>query len=218
VSQSQLATARADLYRLALNGTLTISSSFATAVTDVIAFTTEIIEQGFEKAVAEVPSADDLGNRPFIEVADALVERHLRFHQERDAASYRKSLTEAYIRAAGPQYVFEPLRKTRLVRSLRSSGATKFAAMLFSFHLFNLAKEAIHDELRMKVQDVRRFELYLHRLESICSQAVKAAVDAVKSDPKEKGWALAVAGEIERQLLNLCRDQRNVPNEDATTG
>jgi hypothetical protein len=59
---------------------------------------------------------------------------------------------------------------------------------------------AIQDEIRAKTPDVRGFELYMLGLEAICRNAVKVAVQAESSAPRET-WAAAVARRIEDQLL-----------------
>ncbi len=132
-------------------------------------------------------------------MADAIVEHHTRLVQGPDREIIRKSLLEAYIHAAGPQYVFGLAGKTRLVRSLRQFGAERFAALIFSLHLFNVISLAIQDEVRENAPDAKTFELYMLGLETICRDAVKAAL-STEAAPMDKKWAQVLAKNVELQL------------------
>jgi hypothetical protein len=140
-----------------------------------------------------------LADRPFVQIADVIVEHHIRLVQGPDRDIVRKSLLEAYIHAAGPQDAFDPVGKTRLARSLRQSGAAKFAALIFSLHLFNVVSLEIQDEVRADMPDAKTFELYMLGLETICRDAVKAALNTEETEV-DKPWTRALARKVEMQL------------------
>ena len=107
---------------------------------------------------------------------------------------------EAYIHLAGPQAVFGPPGKTRLVRSLRKYGDRDFAGLIFSLYVFNVISLAIQDKVREKMEDARSFELYMLGVEAICRETVECALK--KSGPKvDRAWASAVARNIELYLF-----------------
>jgi hypothetical protein len=198
-----------------------ISEEFLDVLEDVSGLAAAIIRDGFREAVGRLPNfVPGSADRPFIEIADAIVEHHTRLVRGPDRDIVRKSLLEAYIHAAGPQYAFGSVGKTRLVRSLRQSGATKFAALIFSLHLFNVISLDIQDDLRADMADAKTFELYMLGLETICRDAVKSALNAIETEGANGGplydqpgshspplqlgtdgrWARALAANVEMQL------------------
>ena len=196
------ASIKADLQQYLRKKRTLFSPAFGKVVADVSLFTSTIVRDGFEIAFAQSPAhANVQPGRPFIEVAEAIVEHHLRFVREPERDIIRKSLLEAYTHVAGPQHILEPLGKTRLVRSLCRSGTRKFVTMLFSLHSFNVICIGFQDELRKRMPDVKSFELYMLTVEAICCDAVTAAVKSQKAKVDEK-WANAVARDIEAQLLH----------------
>ena len=204
----QLATIKADLHRYLSNRKSLLSLEFNAVVEDVAAFTSAVICEGFDRALAALPNFfQELLGRPFIEVADVIAEHHLRFAQTSERDVVRKSLLEAYIHAAGPQYVFRPPDQKRILRSLRRAGPRNFVAMLFSLHVFNLISMAIEDEVRVKMTDVTTFELYMLGVETICQTVVKGAVKNERTVVDER-WVKAVAMNIEAQLLNIPLNRR----------
>ena len=199
----ELVSIKADLRQYLRKKPAFISPEFSKVVADVSLFTSAIVRDGFEIAFAQSAAhANVQPGLPFIEVAEAIAEHHLRFVREPERDIVRKSLLEAYTHVAGPQYILEPLSKTRLVRSLSRSGSSrKFVTMLFSLHVFNLICMGFQDELRMRMPDVKSFELYMSNVEAICCDAVAAAVKSQRAKVDEK-WAKAVARSIEEQLLH----------------
>ena len=199
----QLARIKADLHRYLRDTKPLISLEFSAVVADVTGFTAAILQKGFRKALAQLPNTSEgLSGRPFIEVADVIVEHHLRFVKETEREIARKSLLEAYIHAAGPRDVFAPPGKTRLVTSLRRAGPRNFAALLFSLHTFNVVCMTIQDKVRTKMPDVQSFELYMLGAETICRDIVTDAVKTQGTELDER-WARAVAESVEAELLHL---------------
>src|SRR5262249_27515834 len=148
-------TIKADLHQYLSKRETLLPAEFSAVVADLAAFTSAIIHDRFEKALMQLGNlGDDLSSRSFIELADIIAEYHLRLFQGPERDVVRKSLIEAYIHAAGPQYVFGPPRQTRFVRSLRRWGPRNFAAVFFSLHVFNTISMAIQDEVREKMPDV----------------------------------------------------------------
>jgi len=103
-------------------------------VADVTAFISAIVKDGFQKAFAQLPNFfEGLSGRPFIEVAQVIVEHHLRLVKKPEREIVRKSLLEAYTHAAGPRYVFELPGKTRLCELIAAFGSKKFCRDAFFF-------------------------------------------------------------------------------------
>jgi hypothetical protein len=203
VERHEIANIKADLQKyLQTQGEL-ISMEFIKVVVDVALFTSAVSHDGVEKALAHsAAQAKVQAGRPFIEVADAIVEHHLRDVQEPERDIARKSLQEAYTHVAGPQYILEPLGRTSFVKSLSRPGSSrKFVTMLFSLHVFNRICMGFQDELRTRLPDEKSFQLYMSTVEAICSDAVTAAVKSQKAKVDEK-WATDVAKSIEAQLLH----------------
>jgi hypothetical protein len=221
MSVPQAAAVRTHVCRHLNQGNVLISSEFTTVVNDVVSCAFEIAGNGFERALArrrDFPRG--LFELPFIEIAEILVDYHLRFMEGRERDIARKSLLEAYIHAAGPERVLVQPRRTRFVRSLRGSDPRQFAAMLFSLFVFNVLSRAIDDEVRTRVSDVKQFELYMLNVETICRSVVE---DAVKSVPlvatqPDKCWIKTVAQNINSRLRHLSADMEAVDNCDRATG
>src|SRR5438093_314643 len=186
------------------------SPEFSTVVADVSLFISQTVRDGFETAFAQLPVHGKVkSGGPFIEVAEAIVECHLRFVRQSERDIVRKSLLEAYTQFAGPQYILEPVSKTRLVGSLRRSGSNrKFITTLLSLHLFNLICIGFQDELRARMPKVKSFNLYMSGVETVCRDAVAAAAKRQTGNIDEK-WAKAVAKNIEAQLLHSPVRPRN---------
>jgi len=201
VTELQLASIKADLPRYLRERNAHISSEFCAVVVDTNDFISTVICDGFEAAIAQLPNfVVGLCDRPFIEVCAVIAAHHLRFVEvkpEREVV--RKSLFEAYFHAAGPGNVFKPPLETGFVRTLRRSGSRNFAAMLFSLHVFNMVCMAIEDEVREKASDISAFELYMLGVETICRDAVRAAINANKSEVDEL-WANNIARSVEARL------------------
>jgi hypothetical protein len=215
VTVIQVASIKTDLLQLVSSRTALFCTDFAAVVEDVAVLTGGIIRDGIAKALARLPDfAPGLLDRPFIEVADVIVNHHVRLIPGPECEVVRKSLLEAYIHAAGPNSVFGPPGKTRLVRSLRQYGERNFAGLIFSLYLFNVISIAIQDKVRQEVPDARSFELYMLGVESVCREAVESAVHKIGSVANRE-WATAVAKHIERQLLqgpSQDRGSRGVPS------
>jgi hypothetical protein len=184
------------------NRPVLIPTIFATVIEDVAFFTTAIVEDGLAKAFASLPGfTPDFLERPFIAVADLIAEHHVRFIQGAEREIIRKSVLEAYIHAGGPQAVFGPTGKTRLVRSLRQYGEHNFAGLIFSLHLFNLISLAIQDNVRENMTDARTFELYMLGVEEICRETVDCAIKPSGAGRVDRDWSAAVMKQIEMQLM-----------------
>ena len=200
MKELELENIKKDLYQYLRNKNALFSPEFSKVVADATRFTTAVVRQGFETSFADSPARVSVHpDRPFIELAEALVDHQIRFVRQKDREMVEKSLLEAYTHVAGPRYVFESPRKTRFVHSLRRSGPKKFAALLFSLHLYNLICALIRDDLRMRISDVRCFELYLQNVEAMCRDIVNNAVK-VPTTEIDEAWASAVMASIVRQL------------------
>src|SRR5262249_15117374 len=131
VTATRLGSIEADLRLYLRENYAPVSPEFTAVVGDVIRFTSAVVEKGFRRALAELGnSVDGLADRGFIEVADVIVEHHLRLEHGPDRELVRKSALEAYLHACGPQYAFEPPAKTEFLRSLRRWNSRDFAAQL----------------------------------------------------------------------------------------
>src|SRR5262249_211860 len=146
-----------------------------------------------------------------------IVEHHLRLAKPADREVIRKSLLEAYIHAAGPEYVFERPAKTHLSRSLRRSGVANFAALVFSLHTFNLLSMLVHDALRAEMPDVKSLELYMLALEGVCRNVVEDAVKTQRANVDHK-WAKAVAKSIEAEIFQLPAKKTKSHHHSIVTG
>jgi hypothetical protein len=172
-------------------------------IADIRAFASLAICVGFEKAVAQLPNfVNGLTDRIFLEVADFIVEHHLRLVHEVDRDVLRKSLLEAYIHLAGPRQVFKPPMRTMFERALRRSDWRAFVGLFLSLHVFNVVSLAAQDEIRMRMPDVESFESYMNSVETVCSDMVKAAFDAERSQLDDR-WVSAVTRNLEVQFLRL---------------
>jgi hypothetical protein len=201
VKELEIANIRADLCEYLRNKNVLISLEFSKVVAEASRFTAAVVRNGFEKALADSPAHVNVEpDRPFIEVAEALVDHQIRFVRQADREMVQKSLLEAYTFIAGPRYVFEPTRRTRFVAALRRSDPRRFAALLFSLHLYNLICALIRDDLRTRIPNVKSFQLYLMNVETICRDTVKAAVKTSAADI-DSGWAKSTIKTIEKQLL-----------------
>jgi hypothetical protein len=202
--QVEQASIKADLQQYLQKKHAFISPEFSQVIADVNLFTSAIQRYGLETALAQSASyANVQPDRPVIEVVEAIVDHHLRLVREPERDIVRKSLFEVYTHVAGPQYILEPLSKTRLVSSLcRPGSSRKFVTMLFSLHVFNLICIGFPDELRTRMADVKSFELYMSIVEAICCDTVTAAVKSQTAKVDEK-WAKAVARSIEAKLLHF---------------
>jgi hypothetical protein len=200
VKELEIENVKADLYQYLRNTNGLISPEFSKVVADAARFTAAVLKSGFEVAFADSPALKSVQpDRPFIEVAEALVDHQIRFVRPQDREMARKSLLEAYTHIAGPRYVFEPARKTRFVQSLRRSEPRKFAALLFSLHLYNLICALIQEDLRRRIPNVKAFQLYLLSVETICRDTIKDAVKVPAAEIDE-AWAKVVLKNVERQL------------------
>jgi hypothetical protein len=201
VKELQLVNIKRDLYQYLRNKHAIIAPEFCRVVAEANKFTEAVVRNGFEAAFVDSPAHVSVqSDRPFIELAEALVDHQTRFVRPDDLEIAQKSLVEAYIYIAGPRFVFEPTTKTRFVASLHRSEPRKFAALLFSLHIFNSICALIRDDLRVRIQDVKSFELYLLNVETICRDIVKEAVK-IPGTQLDESWAKSVIRRIENQLL-----------------
>jgi len=190
-----------DLDQYLRNKHALIAPEFSEVVADATAFIEDVLRNGFEAACSRLGEHVNVQpDRPFIEVAEVLVEYHIRFVRETDSELSRKSLLEAYTHVAGLQYVFEPTKKTRFVRTLRRSEPRKFAGLVLSLHLYNVISAYMHNELRRRIPDAKALELYLLNLEAICQQLITEAMKTQRAT-SDKAWAIAVIREVETKLL-----------------
>lgn len=179
------------------------SPEIRAVVADVSAFASLAIRMGIEKALAQLPNfIEGMTDRLFLDVADFIVEHHLRLVHEADRDVVRKSLLEAYIHAAGPRQVFKRPAQTAFERVLRRSDPRAFAALFLSLHVFNVVSLAAQDEIRTKMPDVESFESYMNGVETICRNMVKAAFEAERSEVDEL-WPAAMTQNLEVQFLQL---------------
>jgi len=203
VNAYEVASIKADLQKHFGKRCGLISPEFSKVVADVSLFTSAIGRDGLQTAIAQLGDRANVEpGRPFIEVAETIVQHHLRFIREPERNIVRKSLLEAYTHVAGPQYILEPFSKTFLVRSLcRSGSSRKFVEMFFSLHVFNLICLGLYEDLRAKIPDEQSLQLYLSMVEALCCDAVTAAVKNQRAKVDER-WATAVARSVEAQLLH----------------
>jgi hypothetical protein len=204
VAAVQLAQVSAYLHQYLRGRNALFSPQFSAVVADVATFAAAILRDGLEQAIDHLHGKPKgLRGRPFIEVADVIVEHHLRLTTQADRELVRKSLLEAYIHIAGPQYVFDRPGKTRLARSLRRLNVVNFAALLVSLHTFNVVSFAIQEDLRSHMPDVKSFELYMLAVEGICRNIVEDAVKTQRAGAVGEKWARAVTKAVESQLLQI---------------
>jgi hypothetical protein len=218
VKELELSKIKGDLYQYLQNRNSLISPEFCKVVTDATRFVAAVAQNGFEPTFAASPAHLNVqADRPFIEVAEALVDHQIRFVRQTDRELVQKSLLEAYMHIAGPRYVFEPTHKTRFVQSLRRSEPRKFAALLLSLHLYNLVCALIQDDLRRRIANVKSFQLYLLSVETICRDVVK---DSIKRPAAEidTAWAKSVIRSIEDQLRHRPVVPAKSPNLSIPTG
>ena len=200
----QVASIKTDLFQYLRERNTLVSTDFAAVIEDVALLTAAIIKDGPVKAFVRLPAfTPDFLDRPFIEVADVIAEHHVRFIQGAEREVVRKSVLEAYIHAGGPQAVFGPTGKTRLLRSLRQYGERNFAGLIFSLHLFNVISLAIQDNVRETMTNARSLELYMLGVEEVCRESVECALKTSPAARVDREWAIAVIRHIETQLLQL---------------
>jgi len=198
----QIASIKTDLYQFLGKTGVLVCAEFAVVIEGVALFTSAIVRDGLPKAIAGLPGLTrDILSRPFIEVADTIAEHHVRFVQSPEREIIRKSILEAYIHAGGPEAVFGPTGKSRLVRSLRQYGERNFAGLIFSLHLFNVISLTIQDDVREHMSDARSFELYMLGVEEVCRESVDCALKNCPSARIDRSWAAVVTRHIELQLL-----------------
>jgi hypothetical protein len=202
VKKLELVNIKEDLQRYLRNKHTVISPEFSKVVADATRFIDAVVRNGFEVAFAQSPVHVNVQpDRPFIEVAEALVDHHIRFVRQTDREVARKSLLEAYTYIAGPRYVFEPTKKTQFVRALRRSEPRKFAALVLSLYLYNLICAQTHDAVRRRIPDVKTLKLYLLKVEAMCRDMITDAMKIRAADPDE-AWALAVIKNVETQFAS----------------
>jgi len=201
VKKLELENIKADLRGYLRNNNALISPEFRKVVADVARFVDVVIRDGFKVALTQsLANVNVQPDSSFIEVAEALVEHHIRFLRQVDREIAHKSLLEAYTHIADPRFVFEPTRKTEFVNALRRSGPKKFAALIISLHLYNVICGQIQNDLHRRIPDPKTLQLYLLKVEALCRDII---ADIVKVQPAEcdEEWALAVIRSVETQLL-----------------
>src|SRR5262249_33935513 len=139
-------------------------------------------------------------DRPFIEVAEALVDHHTRFVHETEREIAHKSLLDAYTHVAGPRYVLKPTIQTRFVQGVRRGSSIKFAALVLSLYLYDVLSTRIQNDPPQTICDAKHLQLYLLNLEAICRDVIAEAVK-VRSAVVDEKWAMAVIQSVETQLL-----------------
>jgi len=199
VKTPELARLEADLRRYLQDKSNLFSPEIKQVAAEVNRFTSAIVQDGFDRALTQL-GVNVSPDRPFIAIIDAVVEHHIRMLDEPDQELVAKSLLEAYIYAAGRQYVFEPAGKTRILASLRRRGTKGFAALFFSLHLFNVISLEIQDDVHAKMPDLKSFEIYMLSVEAVCRDIVMEAL-SISDDRLDEGWASAVMKNIENRLL-----------------
>ena len=209
LTELDLASIKADLSQYLRRGNTLLSADLCAVIVDVSSFVSHIVNEGLEPALNQLPYfVTGLAARPFLEVADSIVDYHLRSAHGPERDILRKSLLEAYIFAAlnrpvaRPRYALKPASQTTLVRSLQRTGARNFVYQFLSFHVFNILSLAMRDDLRTKMPDIETFEFYMTGLEEVCSKAVRAAIEAEREEIDE-AWASSVIRNVEGQLLRL---------------
>jgi hypothetical protein len=178
---------------------------FPPEITQIIAavnrFASSILREGLQTAITQLQvNIDKRSDRPSIEVLHEIIEHHLKVVKQEDRELVGKSLLEAYVYLAGPQHVFEPASKTRIVPFLRRHGTKGFAALFLSLHLFNLICSEIKDDVRARIPDQKSFELYMLGMETVCRDTVTAAMK-IPGTTLDERWAAAVCANIENLLL-----------------
>jgi hypothetical protein len=203
VTELQLAGIKSDLSPYLRRWNTLTSPEIRAVVADVRAFASLAIRIGIEKSLAQLPNfIEGMTDWLFLEVADFIVEHHLRLVHEADREVLRKSLVEAYIHAAGPRQVFKRPAQTAFERALRRSDSRAFAALFLSLHVFNVVSLAAQDEIRMRAPDVESFESYMNGVETICREMVKGAFEAERLQVDER-WPAAMTQNLEVQFLRL---------------
>jgi hypothetical protein len=213
VTELQLASIKADLSQYLHKGNALplTSPELSAVVSDLNAFASSVLDEGLETALLEIPNVPEgLSEKPFLEVAEVIVNHHLRLVRELDRDILRKSLLEAYIQIAGPRSVFKPSLQTGLVKSLRRNGPRDFVGLFLSYHVFNVVNLAIQDEIRTKVHDIESYESYMLAVETVCRDAVKRALENQTTDINEY-WVDAVTKGIQVELLRM-RPMRSPPH------
>ena len=170
-------------------------------LTEVIQFSSASLRDGLRVALTRLSAnAEAWPNRTFIELCEAIVEHHIRNVTTEERELFGKSLIEAYMHFAGPQYVFEPVKKTRFMRSLRRHGAKGLASTFLSLHLFNMVCREICDEVASRMPNQQAYEMYMYCIEGLCRDVVAHAIELANGEMDER-WAPAVVGAIEAQLF-----------------
>jgi len=213
VTELQLANIKADLSQYLHKGNALplTSPELSAVVSDLNNFAGSVLADGLEIALLQIPNvAEGLPERPFLEVAEVIVNHHLRLVRELDRDILRKSLLEAYIQIAGPRSVFKPSLQTGLVKSLRRNGPRDFVGLFLSYHVFNVVNLAIQDEIRAKVSDIEGYELYMVAVETACRDAVKRALENQTTEINEH-WVDVVTKGIQAELLRM-RPMRSPPH------
>ena len=180
-------------------------SLFPPEITQVVAavntFASSILREGLQTAITQLQvNIDNRPDRPFIEVSNEIIEHHLQLVKPEDRELVGKSLFEAYVYLAGPQHVFEPANKTRIVSFLQRHGTKGFVGMFLSLHLFNLTWSEIQDDVRATTPDQKSFELCMVEVETVCRGMVTAAMK-IPDTRLDEQWAAAVCANIENRLL-----------------
>jgi hypothetical protein len=203
VSKPRAARLESDLQHYFRNKTTVFSPQIHEVIADVIRFTSASFKDGLRVALAALsPDGRVDADRPFIQVCEAIVETHVRSIGGPERELFGKSLSEAYIHFAGPQYVFETPGRTRFMHSLRRRGAKDFAGVFLSLHLFNVICADICDEVSGKMPDQQTYELYMFEMEAMCRDVVARAMDIPDGELDEQ-WAAAIINGIEAQLFRV---------------
>jgi len=201
LNQPEFAQIKEDLKLYFRNRQKLISPNFSKVVADVSEFIEAVVRVGFEAALAQSPAHVRVRpDRPFIEVAEALVDHHIRFVHQTEHEMARKSLLDTYTHIAGPGYALKPTTKTRFVHALRRSNPSKFAALVLSLYLYNRLSVRIQDDPPRSLRDAKSLELYLLNVEGICRDVIANAVK-VRGTAVDEKWVTAVIRDVETELL-----------------
>ena len=171
-------------------------------IEDVIGFIFAILHDGFRSALAQ--SINDVKvnpDRPIVEVCDAIVEHHIRMVRTPDREIIGKALFESYVHFAGPDRVFEPESKTRLMRALRRLGVKGFIASFLSLYVFSKVTFEIQEATAAHLPDLKSLEVYMLGIETVCRDVVTRAMKIPERE-LDAEWAAIVCRNIEAQLLH----------------
>jgi hypothetical protein len=201
VKREEDARREADLRRYLGNRITLLPPELPKVVAAITGFASSVLREGFQDALTQLQSnIDNRPDRTFIELCDEIIEYHLQAVKQENRELVGKSLFEAYVYLAGPEYVFEPASKTRILTFLGRHGTKGFAALFLSLHLFNTICCLIRDDVHAEIPDQKAFEAYMFQMENLCREIVADAMK-IPDAGLDKGWAATVCTNIENRIL-----------------